>query len=109
MIADKLVELTNKINANVEFAEFMKKQTKPVCLSSTCDQNFLFSKELFKLIIDLLNYLDEEMITNDGQCSSKYYKLKSLGYVLYITESDSFGPLGSCYAPKGCNWKIYYG
>lgn len=65
--------------------------------------------DLAKLIEELALFADTELISKDGQSSNLFYEIRKHGFTSRITESDSFGPLGSMIRPPNSHWSFHYG
>lgn len=88
-----------------------KKESVPALhLPNDASPKFLKRNEdLVKLIEELTLFADTELITKDGQSSNLFYEIRNYGFTSRVTESDSFGPLGSMLRPPNSHWSFYYG
>lgn len=66
-------------------------------------------EEFIEGLETLSDVLDNNLIDSKGQCSSVYYELKANGYTLWVTEKDSYGPLGCAIKNPHSDWSVSYG
>ena len=67
-------------------------------------------EEDFRALLDKAHtIIHGVLISERGGNSFQYYELKKAGYTLWITEQDSFGPLGCAIRCPNADWNIYYG
>lgn len=66
--------------------------------------------EDFKKLLDNLHtVIHANLIGKNGNHSAIYYELKNNQYTLWVTEADSFGPLGSAVKCPNADWSVAYG
>lgn len=61
-------------------------------------------------VLDRLHLLlNGDLVSDRGGHSTTYYELKEAGYNLWVTERDSFGPLGAAIKCPYADWNVSYG
>lgn len=64
----------------------------------------------YKALLDKLSIaLHGNLISTKGGNSNIYYELKAAGFKLWVTERDSFGPLGCAITCPYADWSVSYG
>lgn len=64
----------------------------------------------YKVLLDKLSdVLHGHLINDKGGHSPVYYELKETGFNLWVTERDSFGPLGCAIICPYSDWSVSYG
>ena len=64
----------------------------------------------YKVLLDKLSdVLHGHLINDEGGNSDTYYELKEVGFNLWVTERDSFGPLGCAITCPYSDWSVSYG
>ena len=64
----------------------------------------------YKVLLDKLSdALHGNLINDKGWHSPVYYELKTAGFNLWVTERDSFGPLGCAITCPYSDWSVSYG
>ena len=70
----------------------------------------LEAPEDYKVLLEKLSAaLYANLINPKGGNSSTYYELKEAGFKLWVTERDSFGPLGCAITCPYSDWSVSYG
>ena len=70
----------------------------------------LEAPEDYKVLLEKLSgALYDNLISTKGGNSSTYYELKEAGFKLWVTERDSFGPLGCAITCPYSDWSVSYG
>ena len=70
----------------------------------------LVAPDDYKVLLDKLSdALHGHLINDKGGHSPVYYELKTAGFSLWVTEQDSFGPLGSAIKSPYVEWSVSYG
>lgn len=68
------------------------------------------NEEEYKALLDKAHLvIHGVLISERGGNSFQYYELKKAGHSLWVTESDSFGPLGCAIKCPNADWCVYYG
>jgi hypothetical protein len=66
--------------------------------------------EDYKVLLEKLSLaLHGNLISSKGGNSSTYYELKEAGFKIWVTERDSFGPLGCAITCPYEDWSVSYG
>ena len=70
----------------------------------------LEAPEDYKVLLEKLSVaLHDNLISTKGGNSNIYYELKTAGFKLWVTERDSFGPLGCAITCPYKDWSVSYG
>ena len=70
----------------------------------------LEAPEDYKVLLEKLSVaLNDNLINPKGGNSDTYYELKEAGFRLWVTERDSFGPLGCAITCPYSDWSVSYG
>lgn len=66
--------------------------------------------EDYKVLLEKLSLaLHGNLFSSKGGNSSTYYELKEAGFKIWVTERDSFGPLGCAITCPYEDWSVSYG
>jgi hypothetical protein len=87
--------------------EYKGRKWLPMC---NILNDHLVAPDDYKVLLDKLSdVLHGHLINDKGGHSPVYYELKTAGFSLWVTERDSFGPLGCAIKSPYGEWSVSYG
>jgi hypothetical protein len=109
--AQSVIDLLKEVDAHQETRSTLQEEGAFKWLQCTNILNgYVAASDEYKALLErLARLLDEVMILPSGQHSLTFFELKRNGYRVWVTERDSFGPLGSAISCPDSDWSVCYG